>query len=172
MPSRCGAFLVWKIIPANKKREAPFHCNTLFMKDLLRWNWIQHWCEQWSSIKVRLWTPHPSTWSNGDEASQNEQNIFHSVLSIGSPRFCTCLDSPAVNPHQISPQFFQRIVSMGLPQEWLDGGVKKIDSLWAGRLKKGYLGDVLEGSWGHYPYWGNQRIQMYGNHSALFGLVI
>ena len=24
-------------------------------------------------------------------------------------------------------------------QEWLDGGVKKIDSLWAGRLKKGKL---------------------------------
>lgn len=31
------------------------------------------------------------------------------------------------------------VVLKDAKQEWLDGGVKKIDSLWAGRLKKGKL---------------------------------
>ncbi len=37
--------------------------------------------EQWSILEDKLWRPHPNTWSSGEKASQNEQNIFHSVLS-------------------------------------------------------------------------------------------
>lgn len=51
--------------------------------------------------------------------------MFHSLLFIGSPRFF-CKPLFEANPG-------------GILEEWLDGGVKKIDSLWAGRLKKGYL---------------------------------
>ena len=84
----------------------------------------------------------------------------------------TCCES---SPHFTTFFSANRVDGAASNQEWLDGGVKKIDSLWAGRLKKGYLGRcwVLEGSWGHGAHIGGiKEYKLYGNHNALFGLVI